>query len=182
MNMYKFLTILILSIVLFLTNSFSYNYLNADNTNTMRIVNAKKNKLVRNLRLTDKDAEKFIEKYKKWDEKIIEAQINAIEVNNKLKDALKHNASDNMLKTLTSEYVKATENVENSKRNRNKEIKSMLSPRQYAEFVLFDREFTHNLQASIIKTYKAKANKEKSKQCDKSKKLSKKASKTEKKS
>lgn len=174
--MYKLFTILILSVVLIPTSAYSHRY----SSSNARISNAKTRQLQSRLKLTDKDAEKFKERYSKWDDKLIEANIRAEEANDKLREALKHNASDASLKSLSADYIKAVESVDAVKRNRNKDIKAILSPRQYAEFVLFDIDFTNELQASVIRSYKAR--KEKDEQCKKCKKLAKKESRKEKKS
>lgn len=176
MKMYKLLTILLLSVVLIPTSAFSHSY----SSSNARISNAKVRQLNNRLKLDDKDVEKFKERYSKWDNKLIEANIKADEAQNKLRNALKHNASDASLKSLSAEYIKAVDALETVKRNRNKDIKSILSPRQYAEFVLFDVDFTNELQSSVIKSYKAR--KEKEDQCKKCRKLAKKESKKEKRS
>lgn len=171
MKAYKFLTILVLSIIIIPATTHSYSY----GKNHSRIEMAKKKQIINRLKLTDRDAEKFFERYSKWDDKIIEAHIKAETTKEKLREALKHNASDANLKTITAEYVKAVENLENAMQHRNNDIKSILSPRQYAEFVLFDVDFDSKLQSSVIRAYKEK--KAEIEKCRKEKKAERKAKK-----
>lgn len=153
-NIYNFLRILLLGGFLFpFTKAYSQ-----DDELRERIENIKLEKMTKKLELDDATKTIFIEKYKSFGKSLRELNLKRAKIYRQMNENLE---SGNGLDTLTEQILKAESEINESKITFINDMKTILTAKQLAGMIIFERKFTSELRKLLKGNRKEEKKKEK---------------------
>lgn len=119
-----------------------------------RIQQVKKMKLLDELEIDDKQADKFIIKYTAWDDKII-AMKDQIDIARKELDlSIQKKEDKNELMKKANKFLETMTEMNKLIQEKNYDMRSVLTEEQYAKFLIFEDRFMHDLQKTMFRMMK----------------------------
>ena len=138
-NIYNFLRVLIIAGFLFsFTKAFSQ-----DDELREKIENIKLEKMTKKLELDDATKTTFTEKYKSFGKSLRELNLKRAKIYRKMNENLE---SGNGLDTLTEQILKTESEIYESKISFITDLKTILTAKQFAGMIIFERKFTNELR------------------------------------
>jgi uncharacterized protein YhaN len=119
-----------------------------------RMMQAKKIKMLDELKLDEKTADKLLVKYSALEKAIMAKKDAADMAKKELEKALEANAPKAEIVKKTSQYLDAISSMHKSLDDRNNEIKAILDEVQFAKYLIFEDNFMQDLQRIIFKMMK----------------------------
>jgi hypothetical protein len=116
-----------------------------------RIGQAKRMRLLKVLDLKDNVADKFIVKYTQAERKIQDQRRTMDAISKEIRNNVDANISSSAYKPLTDKYISAQNELFELIKERNSEMKSILSEVEYAKFLAFENDFAKELQKMLLK-------------------------------
>ncbi len=119
-----------------------------------RIQQVKKMKMLDELNLDDKVADKFLIKYGAWEDKMNEKK-EAIDIARKELDLAVQKKEDKSLLTQKSnKFLEAMADMGKTHLEKNNDMRNVLNEEQYAKFLIFEDRFMHDLQKTMFRMMK----------------------------
>ncbi len=115
-----------------------------------RMRTLKKMKLLEVLDLNEEISDKFLSKYNVLEKNIKDKRDQLNTANNQLEDALKKNKSDKELSDLSNKLLSAEQDYQQALNKRFDEMKDILTTKQYAQYLVFEKKFLEKVK-DIIK-------------------------------
>jgi transposase len=115
-----------------------------------RVDQMKKIKLLEILELDDATTDKFLAKYSTYEKKIDEKRRELDELSDEIKLELRKNSSDK-LKELTKKFLQLQNEMFDLIQAKINDMKSILSEKEYAKFLIFENDFPKELQKILFK-------------------------------
>ena len=147
---------LLLALLITLTASFSFQTLSAQGPPgghakmRKRIEDLRKVKLLDILNLQGEQVEEFFAIYNRNQAKFHELRQEIDSKSNALQEAIEEGASDSDLELKTKKLRVAVQAMEESIENRFDDVRTVLSTKQYAQYVVFESRFRDELQRMIL--------------------------------
>ena len=119
-----------------------------------RIQQVKKMKLLDELEIDDKQADKFIIKYTAWDDKIIGMKDQIDIARKELDLSIQKKEDKNELMKKAIKFLETMTEMNKLIQEKNYEMRSVLTEEQYAKFLIFEDRFMHDLQKTMFRMMK----------------------------
>ncbi len=142
--------------LLILALSISYVSAQPANKAKERIAMMKKMKLLEILNLDEQNSEKFLIKYSAYEKKVDEQRMAVDAVADELANAIKKNASKDEIANLSDKLINSQSKLSDVYLEKLKAFKSVLEPKEYAKFLVFESKFMKELQGILLKMAKGK--------------------------
>ena len=118
-----------------------------------RVNQVKKIKLLSLLDLEEQEAEKFLVKYSTWEKKI-QAKKNEVDSKSKeIESLIKKETNNEQVFAKTKEMLTLHSQYNSAISDKYREFESMLSPLNFAKFVMFEERFSKELQRMLLREY-----------------------------
>lgn len=151
-NLSKMLVFLFISVVLFQAGG----ELSAQPgpQSIKRIQQVKKMKLLDELNLDEKTADRFLIKYSAWEDKVNEKK-EAIDIARKELDlAVQKKEDKSALTQKSNKFLEAMAEMGKTLQDKNIDMRNVLTEEQYAKFLIFEDRFMHDLQKTMFRMMK----------------------------
>jgi len=116
----------------------------------------KKMKLIEILNLDEQSSEKFLVKYSTYEKKVEEQRMAVDAVADELGAAIKKDASKDDIANLTDKLINTQSKLSDAYLEKLKAFKSVLEPKEYAKFLVFESKFMKELQGILLRMAKGK--------------------------
>jgi uncharacterized protein YukE len=113
----------------------------------------KKIKLLEILNLDEAKADKFLAVYTMWDNKVNEQRKALDELSDKMRDALKSNASKDDIAKMNKDFVNQWKEFQNTVNEKSKAVSNILSETEYAKYLIFEHEFPKEIQKILMNRF-----------------------------
>ena len=121
-----------------------------------RITMMKKMKLLEILSLDEQNSEKFLVKYSAYEKKVEEQRMEVDATANELGAAIKKDASKDEISNLTEKLINSQAKLNDVYLEKLRAFKTILEPKEYAKFLVFESKFMKELQKILLKMAKGK--------------------------
>ncbi|MBI5324762.1 MAG: hypothetical protein HZB41_05735 [Ignavibacteriae bacterium] len=121
-----------------------------------RIAMMKKMKLLEILNLDEQNSEKFLIKYTIYEKKVDEQRMAVDAVADELGEAIKKDASKDEIANLTDKLINSQSKLNEVYLEKLRAFKTVLEPKEYAKFLVFESKFMKELQKILLNMAKGK--------------------------
>lgn len=142
--------------VLILALSISFSSAQPANKAKERIAMMKKMKLLEILNLDEQNSEKFLIKYSAQEKKVEEQRMAVDAVADELSSAIKKDASKDEIANLTEKLIVSQSKLNDVYLEKLRTFKTVLEPKEYAKFLVFESKFMKELQKILLNMAKGK--------------------------
>lgn len=132
----------------------NYSYSQPANKAKERIAMMKKMKLLEILNLDEQAAEKFLIKYTAYEKKVDEQRLAVDAAADELAEAVKKDASKDDIANLTDKLINNQVKLNDVFLEKLRAFKTVLEPKEYAKFLVFESKFMKELQKILLNMMK----------------------------
>lgn len=143
-------------LIFIITLSTSLVFAQPANKAKERIAMMKKMKLLEILNLDEQNSEKFMVKYSVYEKKVEEQRMAVDATADELGAAIKKDASKEDIANLTDKLINNQAKLNDVYLEKLKAFKTVLEPKEYAKFLVFESKFMKELQKILMNMAKGK--------------------------